>query len=74
MHENTYIFMCTNTNVAESLHVKIDDEISRAFRKAVIDKFGSKKGALTRGIEEAILIWLENEGYKEDVEKLRDTH
>jgi len=60
--------------VAEPLHVKIDDEISRAFRKAVIDKFGSKKGALTKGVEEAILLWLENEGYTEDVKRLRKKH
>lgn len=69
--KNTYIFRRLNTNVTAPLHVKIDDSINEAFRIAVIRKFGSKKGSLAKGVEEAILLWLENEGYSEIVGELR---
>jgi len=41
------------------IHVRIDDELERRFRKRVLDVYGSKKGALARAVEEAIRLWLE---------------
>ena len=41
------------------LHVRINDELDKKFRKKVIDVFGVKKGALARAVEEAIKLWLE---------------
>jgi hypothetical protein len=38
--------------------VDIDDDLNRQFRKAIIDRFGSKKGALKEAIEEAIKLWM----------------
>jgi metal-responsive CopG/Arc/MetJ family transcriptional regulator len=38
--------------------VDIDDDLNKEFRKVIIDKFGSKKGALKEAIEEAIKLWL----------------
>lgn len=38
--------------------VKIDDEVEKRFRKAVIDVYGSKRGVLGKAIEEAIKLWL----------------
>jgi len=41
------------------LHVKIDDEVERRFRIAVLKVKGSRKGVLGEAVEEAILLWLE---------------
>jgi len=41
------------------IHVRIDDELERRFRKKVLDVYGSKKGALARAVEEAFKLWLE---------------
>jgi len=40
------------------LHVRINDKLEKEFRKKVIDVYGTKKGALTRAVEEAIRLWL----------------
>ncbi|MCE4618615.1 MAG: hypothetical protein F7C37_04145 [Desulfurococcales archaeon] len=40
------------------LHVRIDDELERRFRKKVLDVYGVKKGSLARAVEEAITLWL----------------
>lgn len=39
----------------------IDDELGRKFRKAIIDRFSVKKGALKKAVEEAIANWLEKQ-------------
>ncbi len=41
------------------LHVRIDDELEKRFRKKVLDVYGSRKGALAKAVEEAIKLWLE---------------
>jgi len=41
------------------IHVRIDDELEKRFRKKVLDVYGSKKGALAGAVEEAIKLWLE---------------
>jgi len=41
------------------LHVQIDDEIEKKFRKKVLDVYGTRKGALAKAVEEAIRLWLE---------------
>jgi len=41
------------------IHVRIDDELEKKFRKKVLDVYGSKKGALAKAVEEAIKLWLE---------------
>jgi metal-responsive CopG/Arc/MetJ family transcriptional regulator len=38
--------------------VDIDDDLNKEFRKVIIDRFGSKKGALKEAIEEAIKLWM----------------
>lgn len=38
--------------------VDISDELNKEFRKAVIDRFGSEKGALRKAVEEAIKEWI----------------
>ena len=44
------------------LHVRIDDELEKRFRKKVLDVYGVKKGALAKAVEEAIKLWLEKYG------------
>ena len=41
------------------LHVRINDELDKMFRKKVLDVYGAKKGALAKAIEEAIRLWLD---------------
>jgi len=41
------------------LHVRIDDELEKKFRKRVLDAYGTRKGALAKAVEEAIRLWLE---------------
>jgi len=40
--------------------VDIDDDLNRMFRKMIIDRFGSRKGALKIAVEEAIKLWMEH--------------
>ena len=44
------------------IFVKIDNELEKAFRKRVLELKGSKKGALSEAVEEAIRLWLEKHG------------
>lgn len=50
------------------LHVMVRDELDRAFRAAVIQEYGSKKGSLGKAVEEALSLWLKEKGY--EVKKL----
>ena len=43
------------------LKTSIPEELDNKFRKIVARKFGAKRGALKKAIQEAIIIWLENE-------------
>jgi hypothetical protein len=38
--------------------VDIDDDLNKQFRKVIIDRFGNKKGALKKAVEEAIKLWM----------------
>jgi len=40
------------------IYVVIDDELAKEFRKIVIEKYGVKKGALSKAVEEAIRLWV----------------
>jgi len=44
------------------LHVRINDELEKKFRKRVLDVYGVKKGALSKAVEEAIKLWLKKYG------------
>jgi len=44
------------------IHVRIDNELEKRFRKKVLDVYGTKKGALTKAVEEAIELWLRKHG------------
>lgn len=44
-----------------TVHVEISDELEMKFRQLILQKFGTKKGALTMAIEEAIKLWVEKE-------------
>ncbi len=41
------------------LNVEINDTLMKEFRHVIIDRFGTRKGALTKAVEEAILLWIE---------------
>ena len=41
---------------------KIDDELERRFRIAILKVKGKKRGALSEAVEEAIRLWLEKYG------------
>ena len=40
------------------IHVRIEKELAKNFRIEVTRLYGGEKGALSRGIEEAIGLWL----------------
>ncbi len=40
------------------INVEIPDELEKKLRYKTIQKFGGKKGDLTRAIEDAVRIWL----------------
>lgn len=42
------------------IYVRLDTQLEKEFRKKVIDKYGSQKGALEKAVEEAIKLWLES--------------
>lgn len=42
-----------------NLFVKIDDELEKRFRHEVLERYGAKRGALAKAVEEAIKLWLE---------------
>jgi len=44
------------------LFVKVSDEVEKEFRRLVLELKGSKKGALSEAVEEAIRLWLEKHG------------
>jgi len=41
--------------------VDIDNGLGKKFRKAIIDRFGTQKGALKKAVNEAIINWLEKQ-------------
>jgi hypothetical protein len=41
------------------LNVEINDELEKEFRVKVLERKGSKKGALTEAVEEALKLWIE---------------
>ena len=41
-----------------SLRVQIDPKLKTKFRETALKKYGCKKGALSKAMEEAILNWL----------------
>lgn len=41
------------------LNVEIDDELEREFRHVILDVYGSRRGALTRAVEDAIRLWIQ---------------
>jgi metal-responsive CopG/Arc/MetJ family transcriptional regulator len=41
--------------------VDIDDALNKEFRKAIIDRFGNRKGALKKAVEEAVKLWIQKQ-------------
>jgi len=41
-----------------SLHVKISPDLDKRFRDKVIEKFGYKKGNITKAMNEALEMWI----------------
>lgn len=41
------------------IYARINDELEKKFRVKVVLKMGGQKGAISRAIEESILLWLE---------------
>lgn len=42
------------------IYARINDELEKKFRIKVASEKGGQRGAISRAIEEAILLWLEN--------------
>lgn len=40
------------------LFVRIDDDLEKKFRVEVVKRYGGKRGAISKAVEEAIKIWL----------------
>jgi len=45
--------------------VVIPSELLKRFRKAIIDKFGGKKGDLSKAIGEAVELWIKENATRE---------
>lgn len=43
------------------VNIVIPDEVLMELRHAVIEKYGGAKGSLSRGVTEAVKLWLEQE-------------
>ena len=43
------------------ISVEIPDELDKRFRHAIIERLGSRKGALARAIREAMELWIAQE-------------
>jgi len=43
------------------ISVKIPDELEKELRFKTIERFGGKKGDLTKAVEEAVQTWVANE-------------
>ena len=41
------------------INVRIEDDLEQNFRLELVRRFGGKKGALRKAVEEAIRLWLE---------------
>jgi hypothetical protein len=46
--------------LAMAIFVRLDPELEKEFRKVIIDKFDGQKGALEKGVEEAIRAYVKN--------------
>lgn len=44
--------------------IEIDDNLEIQFRHLILDVYGTRRGALTRAVEEAIQLWIEK--YKKE--------
>jgi len=40
------------------LNINVSDQIEKEFRLKTIEKFGGKKGSLSKALEEAITLWI----------------
>lgn len=40
------------------LNINISDQLEKEFRLKIIEKFGGKKGSLSKALEEAITLWI----------------
>ena len=56
-----YLLQYLSIVVNMRIVVDVDDELGKRFRKAIIEKLGTKKGALREAVEEAIRLWLKKQ-------------
>jgi len=42
-----------------ALNVIIDDELDKAFRIEIVKRIGSRRGAITMAVEQALKLWIE---------------
>ena len=42
------------------INIFISDEIEKEFRLKAVERFGGKKGSLSKALEEAVKLWLES--------------
>jgi len=40
------------------LNINIPDEVEKQFRLKTIERFGGKKGSISKALEEAIKLWI----------------
>lgn len=53
-----YISIIIGLVVMGILHVEIDDELEREFRKKIAEHLGMKRGNLKLAVEQAIRLWV----------------
>lgn len=52
----------TGVQAVARVTVIVDDNLHKKFRMKVIEKYGTKKGAVGEAVEEAIRLWLDKHG------------
>lgn len=42
------------------LNITVSDEVEKQFRLKIVEKFGGKKGSISKALEEAIKLWIKS--------------
>ena len=54
------------------IHARVSDTLGEQFRKRVAEIYGNKKGALSKAIEEAMILWLKHTEFLVEAKKVRE--
>jgi len=56
------------------INVDIPDELEKELRFKTIERFGGRKGDLSKAVEEAVKTWIAKEEYRASTLAIKSTH